>query len=404
MSKFLVVTPLGTLCAAALATAGCRVYDTELVDKTLSVVVASAGTGSRGQSDTVAAPPSSEAGAPAIARALPACGNGRLDEAERCDVAIPQTQPGACPDGCAQEGCFARHLEGTRCGARCVAAEITESKAGDGCCPSGATPETDSDCSPSCGNGRRDGAETCDPQEQCPVPSACKTELACMAARYTGSPDTCSARCELIPIVACTDGDGCCPSGCTQQGDDDCVAIAVGMPQISAVSGAAGMSGSGAYAGASSPPPSAAGSSAPPGTSDSGTCTGDCQTDSSARRCLELHSAGTCQACDCAYCSDQFLKCEDLTNEMDKSACLALLQCATRNRCTGLDCYCGGTSVSVCASGFANGPCAWEVRSVAGAYDVVSIFQMASAVDGPLQFATNALACRSQHCKRACSL
>ena len=396
MSKFFVVTQLATLGAVALATASCRVYDTELVDRVLSGV-ASAGKGAR--SDMVSGAPASDAGAPAAARALPACGNGRLDDAERCDVAIAEGEPGACPDGCAQEGCFARHLEGTRCGARCVAVEITEPRMGDGCCPGGATPDTDSDCSPTCGNGKLDGSETCDPQDQCPAPNACKTELACMAARYTGSRYTCSARCELIPILACAAGDGCCPSGCTPQDDDDCM-LSVRKPQISTAGGGAGMAGSGPRAGAVSPPPSAAGA----GTADPGTCTGDCQTESSALRCLELHSAGPCQACDCAYCADQFLKCDDLANETDRSACQALLQCATRNRCSGLDCYCGSANVSVCASGFAGGPCAREVRTVAGTFDVIDIFLQATAADGPLPFAANALACRAQHCKRTCGL
>ena len=394
MSRFSVATPLGMFCVVALATAGCRVYDTQLVQKGLSVGVGSAG--SSAHVDTVSVADTTDAGA--APRVLPVCGNGRLDDAERCDVAIAQDAPGACPDDCAQEGCFMRHLEGTRCGARCVATEITEPIADDGCCPNGATPATDSDCSPTCGNGKLDGSETCDPPERCPEQAGCKTELTCMSARYTGSRETCSARCELLPIVTCAGGDGCCPPGCTQREDGDCPVGDRKPPRATgAATGASGAAGMGPSAGAG--PQASAGSTADP------SCTGDCQTEPSATRCLQVHSAGvSCQACDCAYCADQFLKCEDLGSDADKTACQNLIQCATRNRCSGLDCYCGAASASVCASGFANGPCAWEVRQVAGAFDIISIFLQAAAAEGPLPFAASALACRGQHCRRACGL
>src|SRR6185312_6805081 len=165
----------------------CRVYDAELVREL------AANEGNRASTSNATGPMLDAGGADAeLVEAgpviVPACGNGRVDGRERCDIAIPVGEVGACPDGCReQDGCFAQELAGQRCGARCVPKEITESISGDGCCPKGATAATDSDCSATCGNGVIEASETCDPKESCPKPGSCTTAKKCMAARLTGA-------------------------------------------------------------------------------------------------------------------------------------------------------------------------------------------------------------------------
>lgn len=402
VSRRTVVTPLNILCVVAMLDAGCRVYDTELVQHRAAVVLSIAGSSAR--ADAVSAAAVSDAAvADSVERPLPACGNGRVDELERCDVAIAAGEPGACPDGCEMRaGCFQEQLEGRRCAARCEPREITQAIPNDGCCPSGATPETDNDCSATCGNGRVENGETCDPPGACPQQSTCRTELTCMSARFTGAPDTCSARCELVPIVSCVNGDHCCPSGCSEQEDDDCP-VGVRRP-TSATQPASGASSGSMGAGAAGSAAADAAVSAEPMVPP--TCTEDCDAASSMARCTQVHAdgAGACEVCDCAYCADPFLACEAQESEGARDACRSLIQCAARTKCSGLDCYCGAFAVNVCASGFANGPCMGEVRKAAGSNDAISIFVQAFSGDGPLLPAANALSCRSQHCKRACGL
>jgi hypothetical protein len=402
VSRLSVVTPLCVLCAIALMDAGCRVYDTELLQNRAVIGLSTAGTPAR--TDAVSLAAASDAAAAMLERALPVCGNGRVDEAERCDVAIAQGQPGACPDGCnAHDGCFAERLDGRRCGARCVAKEITQAIADDGCCPNGATPETDSDCSATCGNSLLESGETCDPPQRCPELGSCRTELTCMSARFTGAPATCSARCELVPIVSCVNGDHCCPSGCTSQEDDDCIA-GVRRPATATQQTPGAASGASSAGAAANAAGSVAVDAGVPAELPRPGCTDDCDADSSMTRCTEVHAAGACEVCDCAYCADQVVDCEAQASESARDACRALLQCATKNSCAGLDCYCGSYATNACASGWSNGPCMAEVRKVAGTSDAISIFLQAFSGEGPLLYAANALSCRGQHCRRACGL
>jgi hypothetical protein len=70
-----------------------------------------------------------------------ACGNGQRDPGETCD--------GDCPTQCpAPSACMKSTLAGSpdRCDAMCISSSITSCVAADGCCPSGCTPATDSDC------------------------------------------------------------------------------------------------------------------------------------------------------------------------------------------------------------------------------------------------------------------
>jgi len=74
-----------------------------------------------------------------------------------------------------------------------------------------------------CGNGRLDGNELCDPgieSGEGACPTTCSAG-ACEVAELRGSPSSCDVRCVRTPI-ACADGDGCCPLGCDRDSDSDC--------------------------------------------------------------------------------------------------------------------------------------------------------------------------------------
>jgi hypothetical protein len=76
------------------------------------------------------------------------CGDGIVDAPETCDFTVS----GSCvvnQTGCASNKCAPEVFQGNpmQCTATCVAqAPITTCVAGDGCCPAGCDPSTDSDC------------------------------------------------------------------------------------------------------------------------------------------------------------------------------------------------------------------------------------------------------------------
>lgn len=148
------------------------------------------------------------------------CGNGALESGETCDPLA------SCPESCPALGCTVRKLEGTgTCGARCVAAgDQTACVSGDGCCPSTCNRANDDDCAVTCGNGVREGKETCDPLGSCPTEATCKSE-ACKIKKLLNA-GTCTAVCadEGVQTV-CQNGDGCCPAGCHRNNDNDCTAL-----------------------------------------------------------------------------------------------------------------------------------------------------------------------------------
>ena len=110
---------------------------------------------------------------------------------------------------------------GSPCGT-CTITRINRCGPIDGCCAAGCAPEDDDDCT-GCGNGRTEPGETCDGNcpvdlDDCPAPPD-----VCSTYSYSGSANACDAACTLNPTTTrCIDDDGCCPSGCDFDSDDDC--------------------------------------------------------------------------------------------------------------------------------------------------------------------------------------
>jgi MYXO-CTERM domain-containing protein len=109
------------------------------------------------------------------------------------------------------------------CNVACGHTAISTCAGGDGCCPAGCGPASDSDCSQTCGNGTIEPGETCDPPRTCPV--SCDDNDACTVDAETGSAENCNAACSHASVVSCDAGDGCCPAGCTEATDADCAFV-----------------------------------------------------------------------------------------------------------------------------------------------------------------------------------
>ena len=86
------------------------------------------------------------------------CGDGKVTGDEKCDTAIADGKPGACPKSCAPgEACAPQVVQGSDCMAACAPLPITMVGVKDGCCPVDANATTDVDCTPKCGNGVLEG-------------------------------------------------------------------------------------------------------------------------------------------------------------------------------------------------------------------------------------------------------
>ncbi|MFH1448540.1 MAG: choice-of-anchor X domain-containing protein, partial [Candidatus Micrarchaeota archaeon] len=66
-------------------------------------------------------------------------------------------------------------------------------------------------------------AGTC--TETCSINSDCDDSNACTIDTCTGGTG-CDSSCQHTPIAACIDDDGCCPVGCTEETDTDCICAA----------------------------------------------------------------------------------------------------------------------------------------------------------------------------------
>src|SRR5207253_9118636 len=71
------------------------------------------------------------------------------------------------------------------------------------------------------------------PFEICDAPTlpqscavSCPPDTACTAYRPAGAAGSCDLRCVIAAqVTACRNGDGCCPPGCSADGDPDCAPV-----------------------------------------------------------------------------------------------------------------------------------------------------------------------------------
>ncbi len=159
------------------------------------------------------------------------CGNGTIEPGETCDDAIKPGEVGACPtaaDCVDKEACTMDILiSANTCSARCVHRPITALVPGDGCCPDGATHNSDTDCPVVCGNALVEVGESCDTGLTTPQAGSCPTMCAdvnpCTHNTVVGS--GCMAMCKPSAIEQFINGDGCCPRGGNRNVDSDCGAV-----------------------------------------------------------------------------------------------------------------------------------------------------------------------------------
>ncbi|MET0387302.1 MAG: hypothetical protein ABW321_15140, partial [Polyangiales bacterium] len=143
------------------------------------------------------------------------CGDGTLqrDAGETCEPGSAVPCPASCDDN---DGCTQDYMTGSaaNCNVRCTHVETQRLVVGDGCCPSGATTQTDADCEPRCGNRAVEQGEDCDDGNEADgdgCSAVCKKEsplAACLTS--VGRDDACAqCVCERCPRQAagCYTGD-----------------------------------------------------------------------------------------------------------------------------------------------------------------------------------------------------
>ena len=140
----------------------------------------------------------------------PVCGNGVVEAGEDCD--------GNCPACNATAMCTRAVSGGTRCNPTCEIVPIIVAANSDGCCPSSANANNDSDCEAQCGNGVTEPpGETCD--ATCPSEASCDDGDPCTRDGVTGG--ACNTMCTNVDMGR-TGRDGCCHSGDDEFHDPDC--------------------------------------------------------------------------------------------------------------------------------------------------------------------------------------
>jgi hypothetical protein len=148
------------------------------------------------------------------------CGNGVVEHGETCDP------PSACQPECkTTNACLVMTRLGdpSACNVKCEMTAIAQCKSGDGCCPTGCSYASDTDCSKSCGDGQVTAPETCEPTSTSrPCPASCDDGKACTTDIATGSSAQCNVVCTNTPITAPLPSDGCCPAAGNALNDNDC--------------------------------------------------------------------------------------------------------------------------------------------------------------------------------------
>lgn len=301
------------------------------------------------------------------------CGDGEVTGIEKCDIAIPQGEPGACPETCPSLAkCVPRIRNGTGCQTECVLRGLT-CESGDGCCPGNCTTDNDLDCSARCGDGivQQSSGETCEPGSAAPCKSdaaECDDGDACTIDRLTGSETNCNSACTFERIQRPDPGDGCCPSGANANTDPDC------SPKCGNAVIEQGEDCDGGQE-----------------------CDPYCKYVNAKERMQCLDSAqDDCERCACMQCTATELACRMGPDRLDNELCGNILRCSQRERCLGNSCYCGDSLGCT----LPNGPCRNEVEAAAGI--LLQVAQQVGDPNTPLGRSYAADQCRVMKCESAC--
>jgi hypothetical protein len=303
------------------------------------------------------------------------CGDGIISGVEKCDTAIPEHEPGACPTECPPlAACAPRALNGTACQSECLLIEPSCAD-NDGCCPASCKPATDADCSGTCGDGviDKERGETCESSVRpCEKDNAdCADSNPCTVDQLIGSPRNCNSLCTHTTITERIAGDQCCPAGANNSVDPDCAPVCGnhirelgedcdGEPDCH-----------------------------PDCTSESGTSKLDC---------IARFGTDECKRCSCMHCTESFLACRDSGIPARTQLCSAVMDCTQRTRCEGAACYCGAATLPC----LPQGPCNLEISSAAGTYDPILVGTLSNDPSSTLGRATSADVCRLTNCREVC--
>jgi hypothetical protein len=273
----------------------------------------------------------------------PQCGDGEVSLDEKCDVSIPEGEPGACPRECPPlADCVMRMLNGSNCDAECVEL-ATLCMAGDDCCPSMCDHASDSDCSGACGDGvvQEDLGETCEPDVDggvaCPTQAGCEDGDPCTDDKLVGSERNCNATCSRTQITALVSGDHCCPEGANANTDSDCSVDC----------------GNGVREGDEE--------------CDGSLGCENCRltltpTQISCLEKVDARDGNSCDECACRQCAMQDLDCRASGNATRDMHCAEVADCGNDHDCARASCYCDNPSDPFC---IAPGPCRTQIDAAA---------------------------------------
>jgi len=309
------------------------------------------------------------------------CGNGVLEPGETCD---PKS---GCPSCETKDRCTIVKSSGSAetCNLVCSATPVTACRPGDGCCPSNCSRSTDSDCSATCGDGRLDAGETCEPNSSTPCPASCDDDNACTRDVMSGSPSTCNVSCTHWQVTAPMAGDGCCPPGANRENDADC----------------GSQCGNGARE---------QGEDCDDGnTADGDGCNATCRMEPSEDMCKTRvasrkgASAESCVECVCSRCTKQANDCYGATSEREIELCDGVVACARENACSGAACYCGADLLA-CAVGYPTGPCRTPIERAAGTSSAARLSGLSRDTGNAFGRASLFGECAFNSCADACGL
>jgi cysteine-rich repeat protein len=305
------------------------------------------------------------------------CGNKVTEPGETCDP------PSSCPVCPTNNACLTVKATGSAqtCTANCEVSAITACKSGDGCCPSGCTRSTDTDCSKSCGNGVIDPGETCEPAGNNLCPTSCDDADNCTTDLKTGSSANCNLQCTHVLITTPHNNDLCCPkNGGNANNDSDCV------PSC----------GNGLLEGTEQ--------------CDDGNllngdgCSSSCTVESPAQICLtNIGDDNACSHCNCDKCLAPALACFIANNRMEAVQCRDVLSCGLDTNCRSDQCYCGNSGFG-CFFGQANGQCKRPIELAARSTVFNDILTRTTDNNYPIGRAFALSQCALNNCSKECGL